>query len=95
MNEVDTKTFQNPTGAWSYDGGFFVKLTDDAVVPENFSSLGTLVSSRFFVEHGRVEQSMGGMQKYSRGRPFYFGYRWIKNIRKTSGDLIWVNNNYR
>lgn len=88
------KTFRNPSGYWSHDGAFSVELTDDAdigIVPSSAQVLGRVVQ----VENGRIKQSMGGIQLYSREHPFFWGYNKIKVIKDGSGNLLWVNNNYR
>jgi hypothetical protein len=90
----DTKTFQNPSGYWEYDGAFSIELTPDAdksIVPPGAEVQGDIVR----VHHGRIKQTMGGIQLYSEGRPFYWGYPRIKAIRDENGNLLWVNYDYR
>jgi hypothetical protein len=90
----DTKTFQNPSGYWEHDGAFSVELTSDAdksIVPPSAEVRGDTVH----VRNGRIKQTMGGIQLYSEGSPFYWGYPRIKAIRNGNGGLLWVNYNYR
>ncbi len=90
----DIKVFRNPTGYWEYDGAFSVELTPDAdksIVPPSAEIRGDVVH----VRHGRIKQTMGGIQLYSEGNPFYWGYPRIKVIRDGSGNLLWVNYNHR
>lgn len=88
----DVKTFQNPFGAWKHDGAFSVELTDDAdmsIAPSSTRIIGQTVH----VDYGYVTQSMGGIQLSSKGNQFFWGYRFIKVIRDSSGNLLWVNSN--
>lgn len=91
---MDIKTFENPTGNWEYNGAFSVELVpgaDKSVVPQTAIVDGDIVR----VNKGRIKQSIGGIQLYSEGNPFYWGYIWIKVIRNKNDDLLWVNYNYR
>ena len=90
----DTKTFQNPSGYWEHDGAFSVELTKNAdknIIPSGTKIEGDVV----IVDHGRIKQTMGGIQLYSLERPFYWGYNLIKAIRDGAGNLLWVNHGYR
>jgi hypothetical protein len=88
------KTFQNPSGYWEHDGAFSVELTLDAdksIIPLTAEVRGNTVH----VHNGRIKQTMGGIQLYSEGSPFYWGYPRIKVIRDGDGNLLWVNHDYR
>ena len=90
----DIRTFKNPTGYWEHDGAFSVELVEDAdtsIVPASATVQDNVVS----VQHGRVKQTMGGIQLRSHEAPFYWGYNQMKCIRDGSGNLLWVNWNHR
>jgi hypothetical protein len=90
----DISTFKNPAGYWTHQGAFSVELIPDAnksIVPPSAEVEGDIVR----VRAGRIKQSMGGTQLYSAGARFCFGYSYIKVIRDGSGNLLWVNYNYR
>ena len=89
----DIKTFRNPTGYWEYEGSFSVELTSDAdksIVP----SSAEIRDNTVHVRHGRIKQTMGGIQLYSKDSPFYWGYPYIKVIRDGNRNLLWVNYKY-
>ena len=91
---TNIKSFKNPSGYWEHEGSFSVELTPDAdksKVPLSVSVRGDIVH----VHNGRVKQTMGGIQLYSNGSPFYWGYPRVKVIRDGNGNLLWVNYNYR
>ena len=86
-------TFTNPTGYWEHNGGYAVLLTDDTVTDRLPSSV--LVHGKTVrVEHGLVAQSIGGIQFYSDGQPFFWRYKFVKEVRNKDGKLIWQNNTY-
>lgn len=89
--EKDIESFQNPTGDWSLGGPFSIELTDDhpdlVWLPASTEINGNVIT----VKIGFAEQSMGGIQFYSKAHPFSFSYRTIKAIRNGKGDLFWVN----
>ena len=90
----EIKDFKNPSGNWEHDGTFSVELvsgTDKSIVPPSAEVEGDTVR----VRHGRIEQTIGGIQLYSYESPFYWGYPSIKVIRDGQGKLLWVNYNYR
>ena len=86
--------FKNPTGYWEYQGSYSVVLTDYAAtdnLPTGASVHGKTVS----VSRGRIKQVMGGIQFYAYEQPFFWGYKFIKEVRDGNGNLIWQNYNYR
>ena len=88
------KAFQNPSGYWEHDGAFSVELTPDtdkSVVPSSAEVQGDIVR----VRHGRIKQTVGGIQLYSLESPFYWDYPRIKVIRDGDDNLLWVNYSYR
>lgn len=90
----EIKDFQNPSGYWEHDGAFSVELvpgTNKNIAPSSVEVQGDTVH----VRHGRIKQSMGGIQLYSHEEPFYWGYSFIKVIRDGQGNLLWVNYKYR
>lgn len=94
MPAKDTKTFQNPSGYWEYDGVFSVELVkgaDKSIVPPS----AQIERNKVVVQSGRIKQTMGGIQLYSQESPFFWGYPNIKAIRDGEGNLLWVNNNHR
>lgn len=85
---------QNPSGYWEYQGKYLILLTDEALtdnVPRNAYVSGHAVR----VDHGRIKQSMGGIQFYAMEQPFAWNYKFIKEIRDSNNDLIWQNWDYR
>lgn len=90
----EIKDFQNPSGYWEHDGAFSVELVpeaDKSIVPSSAEVEGDTVR----VRHGRIKQTMGGIQLHSYESLFYWGYPRIKVIRNGQGKLLWVNYNYR
>lgn len=90
----DTKTFKNPSGYWEHNGAFSVELVggaDKSIIPSSAQIRGNTV----VVQSGRIKQTIGGIQLYSQESPFYWGYPWIKVIRDSEGNLLWVNYNHR
>ncbi len=93
-SKQDIKTFVNHSGTWSHDGPFSVELTPDAnklIAPPGARIEGDTLHFR----SGRVSQSVGGIQFFSSGKHFYWGYKFLKVIRDGAGNLLWVNDNYR
>lgn len=86
--------FNNPTGYWEYDGPFSVELVPDTptdIVPKNGAAVkGNIVA----IHHGRIKQTMGGIQLYAYEQPFYWSYSSIKAIRRPDGSLVWLNWNF-
>ncbi len=88
------QTFQNPDGYWSHDGAFSVELTPDAdknIAPSTAEIRGDIVH----VKNGHIKQNPGAIQFVSEGKPFYWGYKWIKVIRDGGGNILWVNQDHR
>jgi hypothetical protein len=68
----DIKTFKNQTGYWEHDGAFSVELTpsaDKSIVPPN----AEIRVDTVHVRHGRIKQTIGGIQLYSEGSPLSTG----------------------
>ena len=87
-------TFTNPTGYWGYNGAYVVLLTDDTATDRLPSSV--LVHGKTVrVAHGLVTQSIGGIQFYADGQPFFWRYKFVKEVRDKNGKLIWQNNTHR
>lgn len=87
-------TFVNPTGCWEHRGAYTVLLTDDAATDRLPGSV--LVHNKtLHVAQGLVAQSIGGIQFYADGQPFFWRYPFVKAIRDKDGNLIWLNNIYR
>jgi hypothetical protein len=85
---------QNPSGFWEHQGSFSVLLTYDAQT--NHLPCGALLQERtVHVRHGRIKQSMGGIDFYADEQCFGWSYRFIKQIRDGAGNLIWQNRDYR
>lgn len=94
---ADTKEFKNPSGYWRHEGDFSVELTEDgkkmylSLLPNGAKVHGNTV----IVKHGRIAQSMGGIDFYANEVVFGFAYHCIKTIRDQNGQLIWVNDQHR
>jgi hypothetical protein len=86
-------TFTNPTGCWEHNGGYTVLLTDD-VATDRLPSSVFVHNKTIRVEQGLVAQSIGGIQFYADGQPFFWRYQFIVEIHDQDGRLIWRNNNY-
>lgn len=90
-------TFQNPTGYWEHTGTYTVKLiksTDISDLPLGFDiDLNTMIVT---VMNGRIIKSMGGIiQLHDRfGNSFYWGYKFLIEIRDGQGKIIWQNRNH-
>lgn len=90
----DLKNFQNPVGYWQHSGPFSIELSPEAnksKVPASAKIDGNTVR----VQDGHLKQTIGGIQLYSKESPFYWGYTHIQVIRDGSGNLLWVNHNYK
>jgi len=85
---------KNPTGYWEHRGSYSVLLTDNAST-DHLPSEASLMGRTVRVENGRIRQVMGGIQFYADGKPLYWGYKFIKEIRDGAGKLIWQNWDYR
>ena len=88
------KTFQNPSEYWEHTGAFSVELVPGAN-KSNIPSSAKISGDTVFVSHGSIKQSVGAIQFYSDGSPFYWAYSCIKVIRGGRGNLLWVNYKYR
>ena len=87
------KVFQNPPGYWEHKGKYSVELTPQATtdhLPPS-AKVGLTVT----VPEGRIKQVIGGIQFYSNGEPFSWGYRYIKSIKDEKGNLIWQNYDHK
>jgi len=83
--------FTNPPGGPDYQGPYSVELAEGAGVnhlPSSVQIDGLTVK----VTHGRLIQTMGGIQFFSREQPFSWGYKYIRCIRDSAGKLLWVNS---
>ena len=90
----DKGNFKNPAGYWEHQGAYTVELTDDA--PTDHLPDQAVVEGRIVrVAVGRIKQVMGGIQFYCHEQPFSWGYKKIKTIKGSNGELIWINNQYR
>jgi hypothetical protein len=73
-----------------YEGSFIVELWRDAKT--DFVPKTAIVSNnKVFVDDGSVQQVMGGIQLYSHGEPFSFGYHYLKRITGRGGEILWKN----
>ncbi len=89
----EIENFENPQGCWEHNGAFSVELVhgaDKSVVPFSAKVDGDTIRVRY----GIIKQTMGGIQFYSCGSLFYWGYPSVKVIRDGQGKLLWVNNEH-
>ena len=87
-------TFINPTGCWEHNGGYTLLLTDDTTtecLPSSVLVRGKTVR----VERGLVAQSIGGIQFYADGQPFFWRYKFVKEVRDKNGQLLLQNHIHR
>ncbi|MEI8337605.1 MAG: hypothetical protein WCF92_00480 [bacterium] len=91
----DTKTFKNPTGYWTHEGGYTVEITDNTPINLIPSSI-TVTDHILTVLNGSCYQSVGGICLVTaQGNKFRFSYNHMKAIRRLDGTPIWVNWNYQ
>lgn len=94
----EEKTFQNPKGYWSHDGGFTVEIVEGIRAEDVVPASASLEGNQIRVKNGRVKQTIGGIQLYGRPHftdPFCFGYDGMVCIRKDDGTLLWRNYNIK
>jgi len=88
--------FENPQGHWEHKGGYSIELlpnTPTDGLPPGIEESKTPTDHIILkVPEGRMHQSMGGIQLYSKEEPFHIGYRYLVHIKKEDGSLLWQNN---
>lgn len=73
-----------------YQGPYTVELWRGANT-DNVPSSASVSENTVSVSIGTVQQVMGGIQMYSAGQPFYWGYKFLKKITGRSGEVLWKN----
>lgn len=93
---MDKKIFVEAPGYWSHKGTYTVELVEGSGtsivrdIPDNEIN-GNIVTIR----NGSLGKTIGGISmEDSHGNPFYWGYKFIKCIKKEDGSFLWINRNY-
>lgn len=79
----------------NYQGDYTVELFPDS--PTDKAPQDAIIEKKgdkivVSVKHGRIRQSMGGIDLYSQsGQAFYWGYKFMRRILNAQGAIIWQN----
>lgn len=74
-----------------YRGAYTVDLQPGAVTSHLPHDSVTIRGGVVSVPQGTVQQVMGGIQFYANGKPFSWGYKFIRRIRDAQGQTLWEN----
>lgn len=73
-----------------YKGAFTVETWRNAPMDTVLSP--ARVSGKFIhVSDGTIQQVLGGIQFYAGDQPFSWGYKYIKKISDSNGNVLWEN----
>jgi len=86
-------TYQVPKEKINYNGDFILELTSKANTNLALEAGAQVFYQEAYVS-GRVVQSLGGIQLYNKNSPFYYGYVFLRAIRKSDGTYLWKNYDY-
>lgn len=78
-----------------YQGLYTVELQPGASTNHLPASSVTIRGSIVSVPRGTVQQVLGGIQFHADGKPFAWGYNFIRRIKNASGEVLWENWNAR
>ncbi|MEK7139056.1 MAG: hypothetical protein AAB799_02665 [Patescibacteria group bacterium] len=74
-----------------YQGRYTVELQPGAAKDHLPTGSVNVSGNTVSVLRGTVQQVMGGIQFYADGKPFSWGYKFIRRIKDANGEVLWQN----